>query len=460
VDSARRIEHHPFDGNDFQKEPVPGMEVSLSIQPSLAPCAFAAFEIVKRPAPRTQASASATARRAAVVVDTRFQRVTVHRNGTFDVFDKGLRRRFRGLGLLEDVEDVGDSYNFKRFKRPGKAITSKRARGRLRIISHDEISTRVEVAFDLRLPAALAPDRKSRSREVIASPVRVLLEIPHHRNGGRVTVSIDNKAKDHELYLAFPTGIVADTFEYDSKFDYDSYEIGEPVARVDSIALVREKGRGAAAVGVVSECPTLPQSRSDRRGNAAILMSLFRCVDRVAASIPKKAWSADEAQCLRTITRAFEWVTGPYARVRRACLELRRTINAGPLLLPVTPQRKLRYLDRRYTAVLVPGKSILAIGGDDVHLSAWKKSDDGRGWIVRVYSLAPKRRTCRISTAVPVKRARLCDLNELPAGSLARAKDGAFAFPIGPKEIKTVLLELDSKVLAAAVCSKPQPRHA
>ena len=255
------------------------------------------------------------------------------------------------------------------------------------------------------------------------------------------------------MYLAFPTGIAAESFEYDSKFDYDSYPVGEPVARIDSVAVVREKGRNGAALGIVGECPTLLASRKDRTG-ATLLWSLFRSVEHVNHSIPTKFWPGYEGQCLRTIERRFEWVTGRHADARRDALRRRRSIVAPATLVAVTPDARLRYRDREFTTLEVPdGESLVRVHGEDVHLSAWKRAEDGTGWIIRVYSLAAKPQTCVVAAAVPVAGAALVNLNEEQIEELAAGREG-YAFNIRPNEIKTLLLRLDTAETARRTAVK------
>jgi hypothetical protein len=477
VDSATPLKRRPWDGNEFVKTPIDGTVLTLSFLPDLAPCSLASFDIVTDAkmsrAPKTLAVASASRVKkgaSSITVDTPFARVTLRRNGTFDLLDKSLGRRFWGLGLLEDVEDAGDSYKFIRFDKPGRPVTSKNVRARLRVLSHDSLSTSVEASFAMKLPASLVPERTARSRETVLSPVRLILEIPHHRPGGRIRVLVDNKAKDHQLSLVLPTGIAADSFEFDSKFDYDSYPIGEEVPRIDSVSIVRDRGASsrAAAFGIVTECPTLCYSRRER-GRAVLCLPLFRSVDHVTKDIPVELWPAREAECLRTIERTFDWVTGRHDDVKSACLRLRRTIVAPVAVLPVTPWTANRYLDKLYTTLPLPEGSFITVDGDSLQLSAWKKSESGTGWIVRIYSLAAKSQQCFIASCAPVKSAHLCDLAETPLTALRRAASAPgkslsssaksrsayapppitrFSFRIGPKEIKTVLLTLDDKTLS------------
>ena len=453
VDEAKAVARRDWDGNDWTKEAVRGVEVSLSLAPKMRPSSFALYKIVKDGARKDEAgSASARMANGAAVVENEFYRVRVKRDGTFDVFDKGIGRTFERLGMLEDVEDVGNSYDHRRFPGPARRFTSGGVNGKVRILSHDAISTAVEVKFHLKVPAGATPDLTRRTKRLVGLPVRILFEIPHHRKGGQITVSVDNRAKNHELFLAFPTEIAAKTFDYDSKFDFASYAVGEREARIDSVAIVRNR---KAAFGMVTDCPTLVASRADARGKVTLGLSLFRAVEKVADIVPIEIWAAYEAQCLRTITRRLEWTTGSYADVRESCLKRRRTTVAPPVIVPVTPWSRLRYLDRRYTTLPVPEGPVIDIKGKDVHLSAWKVSQDGSGWVVRVYSLAGKPQQCRICAAVPVTKAYSCDLAERPLSALKCDGAGEFTFVLWPKEICTLLLKLDTRRLAGHIEKKP-----
>lgn len=458
VDSAEVTDFHPWDGNDWQKAPVKALSVKISILPELKPCAFATFSIKTTGSAKKAGVSRPLVRMFGrnAVFENVHQKITVHPNGSFDVLDKETKKLCTGMGLLEDIEDVGDSYTSRRFDTPSRPVTSRDVKGKLRIVKSDAFSTIIEVNMKLALPRSATPDKKGRNKQTVVCPVIVRHEIPHHRKGGRLTVIVDNKAKDHELYMMFAPGIKADTFSYDTKFDWRSYRVGEPVPRIDSCAMV---SAGKNAFGLITDCPTLLQSRRDANGAAVFGVSLVRCVGIVAGIVPNELWRADEAQCIRTITRTLEWVTGTPAAVRTHCLQTRRTMIAPAQLLPITPWVKNRYLEREFTKLPVPTGPIIDIEGCDVHLSCWKKSEDSTGWVVRVYSLSDKPGECRIRLALPVKKAHVCNLHEEPQSNLKNGRDGWFSFAIGPKEIKTLLFRLDRHVLAKHLTKRPVPPH-
>jgi alpha-mannosidase len=274
--------------------------------------------------------------------------------------------------------------------------------------------------------------------------VRLELEVYHLAKGGRLTATVENRARDHELYAVFPTGLRAGRFIYDSKFDLDSCAVGEPFARIDSVAMVAQ---GRTALGLVTDCPTLLMSRRSPRGAVELGVSLVRAVGRVCAEVPETMWPAEGAQCLRPLVRRIEWTTGRLADVRRALLRLRRTVWAPPLVAAVTPRASLRYRDPAFTRRGLPREGFLAVEGEDVHLSSWKRSADGRGVCVRVYSLSSRPQVCRVRAAEPARAAFLADLAERRISRLRGGADGGFEFAIRPREIRTVIIELDERLL-------------
>jgi mannosylglycerate hydrolase len=458
VGRAEAVRYPRFDGNDFNKDMMlEGSRVALALCPLLPPCSLSVFSVeaggpTSAPAVASPLRPTVAARGGVVEIENADGRVSIYENGTFDILDKETGHSQRGLGRMEDVEDVGDAYEFVRLDPPPRPVTSDAAAGRLHVVSHDEISTVVEVTLDLELPAALETSRQARSSSTVTSPLVLRFEVPHQRRGGRLTLELENRARDHHLRMYFPTGIETGEIAYDSKFDLATYPLGYAKARVDSTVIARS---GDRAFGLVLDCPTLVDSRADARGAVELGWTLVRSIDHVNAGIPTRYWRADEAQCLRKMTRRLEWCTGTPAAVVRDCLQRRRTLLVPPAVLGVTPSSRNRYLDAEHTTLPLRPGSLLEVEGEGLHLSAWKRAEDGTGWVVRLYSLAEGKTGCRLRTALPVDEARAADLGEHPRERLSGTASAGFTFEMRPKEIKTLVLRLDRELLKASRARKP-----
>jgi alpha-mannosidase len=289
------------------------------------------------------------------------------------------------------------------------------------------------VKLTLRLPARATHNYTRRDTRTVGVPVRILFDIPHDGSPVRQTLCVENRARDHHLRLRFPTGLATRQFEADARFDWRRYPAGHRQARIDSCAVAVA---GGEAFGVVGDCPGLIDSRLDKRG-IDLALTLFRAVDQVSHAVHRDVWVGEEGECLRTITRRFAWTTGSAADVRRSCLCARRTLVAPPMIVAVTPDARHRYLDAGAATVRVPEKSLVELRGQDLHLSAWKKADDGRGWIVRAYSLAERAQKAHLACAWRVKRAWRSGLDERRLSALR-----GLSFRIRPREIVTLRIEL------------------
>ncbi len=451
---SRAAEYPLFDGNEFnEKMMFKGLDVEAAFRPELAPCALTRFAVVKRKTSAAQAAPQATAREqdGTVAVENAFYRLTFKPDGSFDLYDKELRQGLNGLGRLEDVEDAGDEYTFTRFDPPAPAVTAEGSAGRVHILEHNSLFTSVEVSLGLTLPASLTEDRKARSKETVTSPLRLVYEIPHHRKGGALRLELDNRARDHHLFLWFPSGVSAGRFQYDCKFDWAEYPVGYAKARLDSSVVAARKEQ---AFGLVTDSPTIVETRQGKDG-VEFGWSVVRAVDHVNAGISLRYWNASEGQCLRRISRTLEWTSGAPQTVRAACLERRRVILTAPPALSVTPSAKRRYVDSRYSTLpLVAGEPQIAIEGQDIHLSCWKKADSGQGWVVRLYSLADNPSLCRLKTRLPVSAAFTADLEEKPQEKLAGSAENGFELALGAKQIRTVLLMPDNACIESGLATK------
>ena len=449
------VEYPKFDGNEFnEKNPFIGLHAEFAFRPDLPPCSLSVYKIVRREltgssrgAPKN-ALPSAVEKDGTIEVENSFYTIRFHPDGTFDLYDKQLEKSFPGLGRLEDLGDAGNSYEFKPLEQPATEISSDTTRANLRITTHNDMYTEIEVCLELMLPVSLDELGKSRKEETTANPIKMVYRIPHHRKGGRLTVEIDNKSRDHHLLMWFPGTCRTDQYYYDCKFDFATYPVGYDKARLDSVAMAAD---GGMAFGIVLDSPTVLESRQGSGASGAELgWSLVRSVGWVSNGL----WPADEAQCLRKITRRMEWYTGSEKTVRSCCLQRRRTIHISPPVLGVTPQENRQYVEKHYSDLPLETGSLLKITGEDVHLSCLKKAERNDGWIIRLYSLADHSAKCKLTTHLPVNEAFITDMNEQPSAKLIGSRTMGFNFELGAKEIKTLLLTADSNLIDRSLRKK------
>jgi len=150
----------------------------------------------------------------------------------------------------------------------------------------------------------------------------------------------------------------------------------------------------------------------------------------------------------------MEWCTGNAGEIKSRALKLKRTLLIPQACLALDVSGKYSYLDTQHTELPLASGSSLEIEGENVHLSAWKKAENSEGWIIRVFNLGDEEEQCRIKTSLPVRDACITDLSEKYLDKLPGSAEAGFSCKIGAKEIKTLRLVPDERILAAGIAEK------
>lgn len=138
----------------------------------------------------------------------------------FDVQKNGaLRLNWNGevlenLCYVEDVEDVGDEYNYSHACR--EKYDSKGCRAEVKTLIDSTFLKRIEVSFSLNVPERISEDRKTRSKRLVEIPFRCIYTFYKDEKRVDVDMFFKNVAKDHRLSVVFPlrnvTEIVTDGY--------------------------------------------------------------------------------------------------------------------------------------------------------------------------------------------------------------------------------------------------------
>ncbi len=392
-----------------------------------------------------RAARAAAAGAVTVAVDTvenEHCAVTLHPDGTFDVRHKLGGRMLRGLNALEDTEDVGDEYDFSPAAE-SRTVSSRGAPGLVRVVEDTGFAGALEAAFTLRLPAAIESGRARRSTELVDCPVSVRVRLTQGSPVVDVELLFENRALDHRLCAAFPTGIAADSVTSDGHFCANERPV-EPPPRPDwlqppagtvpqqEFSLVED---GAAGLAVLSRGLPEVQASRGKDGRVTLALTLLRAVGWLSRDdFPTRrrmnagpTIPTPDAQCRGP--RAFHYAVLPYAggwngaAVKRASL-LWRT--------PVLAVQGVRDLH-------VPGGDggLVRAGSEAVCVTAIKKHEERDTLVVRLVNLTDSRAVETLTLGLDVAGAWRTDLlegrlNEIPAaGREVRVE-------LRPHEIATV----------------------
>lgn len=345
-------------------------------------------------------------------LENEFLRVVVEADGTLTLTDKGTGQVYRGLNLLVDEGEAGDEYTFSP---PAAQETFVSTVEEWSVDSPDE--TTLVVRGSLRLPAALTETRQTRASERVACDVISTVRLMPHARRVELSVTFENRARDHRLRAVFPTGFSSVThstaetaFGVIERPTEPEASIGwrestSPTYAQRRFVCVEQDGRGLALLN-----KGLPEYEVSPDGR--IWLTLLRSVgwlsrdDLTTRSGPAgPAYATPEAQCLGSHT--FDYAIVPY-QFGWSQAELFREAEDYWLPLAARSVQGIRPSDLQP----LPFAAFLRVDPPQAVLSCLKPAEDNDGIILRLFNPDPTPVTARLTLGLPVMSAWHSNLNE------------------------------------------------
>lgn len=380
------------------------------------------------------------------VVSGRFI-LTVNPDASLRIEDRESCVVHDGVGRLVSTGDRGDTYNYDP---PLQDLAVVPTVLDVRI-TQNKVRTRIVVDATMELPAALSPDRDSRSARTVAVPLTVTVE--HWADTDRLdwTVTIDNRADDHRVRFEIPVDPAASTWSADQHWSVITRDVGpelgplpegpaleaaHPVAPVHSWATV---GVGAGALTLLTR--GLPEVQAFAGKNSSTLavtvlravgwLSRFDLRTRTTGAGPMLA--VPEAQCHGQLTAHLSVIVGaldePLDRARAAALHRAplRAYALRPGYSPPTPESDSGATPR-VTGALV---------------SAWKPVDQttsGGGTVLRIGNPTADATTARVTLPTGLRTVWAARLDETLLAELPMTTSNEVEVELGPFGLETLVL--------------------
>jgi mannosylglycerate hydrolase len=398
------------------------------------------------------------------VVENRYLRIRVNEDGSLDAFDKTNQFTYRGLMVFEDGADAGDTYNYSP-ARSDSLVLSSSQKANIEVIETGPLRATVRISTEIDLPEQLSEDRKMRSSRRRALPIVTWITIEAHSPLLRFRTLIKNTVKDHRLRVLFPTGLKTDKSYAETQFDVVAHAI-DPSFVGDSLFPdylkrvllgAHESGPittfaqrsfvdlsdGKRAMAVINRgLPEYEILKEDTK----VALTLFRSVGWLArGDLTTRIGDAGpaiftpEAQCLREMVFHYalyfhggNWLDGKVHqmadRFNSECVVIKTDRHPG--ILP----------DRH-------GFMKLDSSSEALKVTAVKRSEDGRGVIIRCYNPSTRTVEGALVSELTVASASRADLKETVKERIENRADNRIIFRAKPKEIVTLKVLLQRKNL-------------
>jgi Alpha-mannosidase len=165
-------------------------------------------------------------------MENEYLAVSVQENGSYTIVDKRNGQEYAGLGVYEDMGDIGNEYIF-RAPDGDKPCKTEGLPARIIKLASEPFRQIIEVVHEWELPESaderlereqqqFVPflERKAqRSKRLIPVRLTTRLTLVDGDPQLHVETSLNHAVKDHRLRVLFPTGIVSETHRADSVFE-------------------------------------------------------------------------------------------------------------------------------------------------------------------------------------------------------------------------------------------------
>ena len=322
----------------------------------------------------------------------------INKNGTLTVTDKTTGKRFNGLMLIEDCEEVGDEYVHRETENAA-VFTSKDAVAEITSLENNKFMQRRKVTFDMTV------DRDGEKHLSFDAELSLTSESPVID----VKLSFVNTAKDHRVRVLFPTETTSDGVYTAAPYDcvkHALYENDNDKRRPNSGYIAVTDGRSGLAV--LNEGLYEYEHKGDKKNTLAltILRSTGNFTWYKDQKTLAKEWLSPDAQCIGKndvhfaicpFGGAFEeseihaltelFLAPPITH--SAPVDMRKILSGRPFVQATDIggcvfYREPENADRRLPSAL----SFVKIAGDKgkTVISACKKAESGKGTVIRLFN--------------------------------------------------------------------------
>ena len=382
---------------------------------------------------------------AANACENAFLKVSVNPDGTLDVYDKDAETWYRSLHVIEDSGDVGDHYFFHA-PTSNVLVTTRGRPAWVSVVKKGPVEIEFQIDHVLQVPESATEDTQARSNRTVPLEIRTRVSVKSNSRRIDFSTRIINRSRDHRVRVLFPTGIAGETCLADSVFDvvererrpeFKSHWREKPLGYFPQ-TLFTDLSDGTRGVAFLNK--GLPQYQALPDGTYCL--TLFRAVSHLGKyylpeyggqgaveteacfPTPSAQMQGDQTYEYAVCFHEGDWIAGHvHTEAQRFCF----------------PPRCMQTFANHYDAdpSLPPEGSFVHIEPEACVLSAFKRSEDGRGFVLRFFNVSGE----KVQTSVEfrqefsrIEKANLAETPESELGTNART----VSLDVRPHEIVTL----------------------
>ncbi len=352
-------------------------------------------------------------------LENEFLIVDFNSDGTFNMSDKRNGRKFEKMHYFEDSGDIG---NYWVYEPPyeNQVHTSQGSTTRIWVECSGHLSGTIVVEKIMTIPAyAMEPDygikgESKRSSETVKNKITSSITLKAGSERVDIKTKVDNKACQHRLRIAFPTGVQADHAVSSGHFTVDKrprvpkreYNGKEYYKEMQTLPMQSFVDVSDSKSGVAFLSNAVAEYEYADDPLKTVFLTLFRSVDNMIVT----SWTAvprfsQQKGSNLLHEMEFEYSVYPHSGNWDDANVYTQADKLNTKLYPVqTSAHDKGHLPLKNGMLTIEPKNLI--------LSAFKKSEDRNSYIIRMFNPTDKTLSGTISFNVPVDPVYLVDLKE------------------------------------------------
>ena len=340
------------------------------------------------------------------ILENNALRVEIHPDGRIDLTDRASGRVLKDFLYLEDSADRGDSYVY--FSTEDPVLDSYAFTPKIELEEKNIYRQRVSLSWEMELPISYNFTARQRDLKTAVSVVKLELILSGDDATLEVRYFIDNHSCDHRLRLVVKTDGIHNQCYADTPFDLiertASQHFQATMSRVFPNTSFTALENGGTGTAVFTEGAHEFEQTDDQK----LAFSILRATGVITRNVTTLergggvVWDAPGNQCLRKIEGriGIRLYTGGYIkadlpqyaqRFRNPLMSVfasqdRRKFAGGRTAVQETSLEEFFYSQDPYENICIAEDcSAVEIDGRNILVSAFKKSENGHGLIVRLW---------------------------------------------------------------------------
>jgi len=357
-------------------------------------------------------------------------KIKINENGTFNLIDKVNKKEFKALGYFYDEGEAGHAW----VNIPTKPfINTLKSKPKIKLIQNGELSATIMISHKIKLPLNLT-ERKKKSPKLTLIDANLFITLNKNSKRVDLKVEVDNKAESHRLRIMFPTNLNA-------KFHY-----GEGQFNV----VKRSSERPDTKDWIEQPMYDFPLHHfadvTDCKNGLAVLVDGLKEYELL--NDKKKTLAV-------TLFRGFEYIIAPSSRQDYTYLKGSQCLGKSNYQIAIYPHKgdwqdgdvyKEALNFNNHISLVQTGKangelpaeiSFMKVTPDDLIFSALKKSEDGNGFVLRIYNPTEKDIEGKVEFSYPILKVEQITLEEVFAKEIKLIYKNSFTVSLAKKKIGT-----------------------